>query len=288
MNKKLEKMKQEYMQINASDALKERIKNTMKESKEDKNNTKMWKVVTGSVACCYIVFMLVLNINPAFAAQIGDIPGMKGVVKVLTFGRYVMDDGGYKANIETPKIEGLLDQELQDKLNQDFRNNANALILAFEKDIKELKKQFPNQEVNLGIDSGYIVKTDNESILAIDVYMVNTVGSSSTTHKFYTIDKESQTVLTLPSLFKEDSDYVAVLSEYIKTEMRRQNEKGENTYWVDDPTFGPFKGITENQNFYINNDGRIVICFDKYEVAPGASGSPEFVIPEELVKDILK
>ena len=57
--------------------------------------------------------------------------------------------------------------------------------------------------------------------------------------------------------------------------MRSQNEKGENTYWVDDSTFGPFEGIKANQNFYINNDGRIVICFDKYEIAPGASGSPQ-------------
>ena len=36
------------------------------------------------------------------------------------------------------------------------------------------------------------------------------------------------------------------------------------------------------------NGRRIVVCFDKYEVAPGSSGSPEFVIPEEIVKDILK
>jgi len=132
------------------------------------------------------------------------------------------------------------------------------------------------------------VRTDNESILAIDVYIVNTVGSSSTTHKFYTIDKKTKTLLTLPSLFKKDSDYITKLSEYIKAEMKRQNEKGENTYWVDDPTFEGFENIKEKQNFYINNDGRIVICFDKYEVAPGSSGSPEFVIPDEVVKDVLK
>ena len=73
-----------------------------------------------------------------------------------------------KLHIETPKIEGLLDKELEDKINKDFKDNANALILAFESDMKELKEQFPDEEVNLGIDSGYIVRTDNESILAID------------------------------------------------------------------------------------------------------------------------
>lgn len=286
MNEKLEKIKEEYMQIKASDTLIERIDITMKASK--RNNTNDWKKITGLVACFIIAFSLSLNLSPVFAATVADIPGMSGFVKVLTFGRYVVKDGGYQASIETPKIEGLLDKEIQDKLNKDFKDNSNALILAFESDMKELKKQFPGEEVHLGIDSGYIVKTDNENILAIDVYMANTVGSSSTTHKFYSLDKKTKTLLTLPSLFKKNSDYIKKLSEYITAEMKRQNEKGENTYWVDDPTFGPFKGINENQNFYINNDGRIVICFDKYEVAPGSSGSPEFVIPEEVVKDILK
>ena len=286
MNEKLEKIKEEYMRIKASDTLKERIDITMKASK--RNNTNTWKKITGLVACLIIAFSLSINLSPVFAATVADIPGMSGFVKVLTFGRYVVKDGGYQASIETPKIEGLLDKELQDKLNKDFKDNSNALILAFESDMKELKKQFPGEEVHLGIDSGYIVKTDNENILAIDVYMANTVGSSSTTHKFYSLDKKTKTLLTLPSLFKKNSDYFKKLSEYITAEMKRQNEKGENTYWVDDPTFGPFKGIKENQNFYINNDGRIVIGFDKYEVAPGSSGSPEFVIPDGVVKDILK
>lgn len=286
MNEKLEKMKEEYMQIKASDTLKERIDITMKASKRNKANT--WRKITGLVAGLVIAFSLSLNLSPVFAATVADIPGMSETVKALTFGKYVVKDDGYQADIETPKIEGLLDKELQEKINREFKDNAKAVILAFEKDMKELKEQFPGEKVNLGIDSGYIVRTDNESILAIDVYIVNIVGSSSTTHKFYTIEKKTKTLITLPSLFKQDSDYITKLSEYIKAEMKRQNEKGENTYLVDDPKFGGFKSIKGNQNFYINNDGKIVICFDKYEVAPGSSGSPEFVIPDEVVKDILK
>ena len=49
-----------------------------------------------------------------------------------------------------------------------------------------------------------------------------------------------------------------------------------------------FKEISKDQKFFINDDGNIVICFDKYEIAPGATGSPEFVIPNDVVKDILK
>ena len=35
-------------------------------------------------------------------------------------------------------------------------------------------------------------------------------------------------------------------------------------------------------------DGNIVIVFDKYEVAPGAMGTPEFEIDKEVYKMFLK
>lgn len=283
MNDKLEKMRKEYMEIKPSEQLKDSIETILKNNKH-RNNP--WRKIMGVVAGLAIVFIVSLNMSSVLATTISDVPGMEGIVKVLTFARYEVKDNGYQAKVKVPKIEGLLDQKLQDKLNQDFKESANTIILAFESDMEELQKQFPGEKVNLGIDYGYIVKTDNSNTLAIDVYMVNTVGSSSTTHKFYIIDKKSQTIVTLPSLFKTSADYITPLSDYIRAEMKRQNEKGENTYWVDDPTFGPFAGIKVNQNFYINNNGDIVICFDKYEVAPGSSGSPEFVIPEEVVKDI--
>lgn len=41
-----------------------------------------------------------------------------------------------------------------------------------------------------------------------------------------------------------------------------------------------FKGISENQNFYINDANQIVVVFDKYKIAPGSSGEPEFIIKE--------
>ena len=146
MNEKLEKMKEEYMQIKASDTLKGRLDITLKASK--RNNTNTWKKITGLVACLVIALSLSLNLSPVVAATVADIPGMSEIVKVLTFGKYVVNDEGYQADIETPKIEGLLDKELQDKINKDFKDNANAVILAFESDMKELKEQFPSEKVN--------------------------------------------------------------------------------------------------------------------------------------------
>ena len=65
-------------------------------------------------------------------------------------------------------------------------------------------------------------------------------------------------------------------------------EEGGMFFLAEDGEIDGFDKISENQKFYINNDGKIVICFDKYEIAAGAQGSPEFVLPDEVVNDILK
>jgi len=286
MNENLRRMKEEYETMNASKELHDKIADAMKENKEERKGH-FWRRGGIAAACLIGVFALSLNASPAFAASVSDLPGMQGIVKVLTLGRYVVEEEGFQADIVTPKIEGLLDKALEEKLNRDFKENADAVIAAFEGDMKTLQEEFPGEEVHMGVDSGYTVRTDTEEYLAIDVYILNTVGSSSTTHKFYTINKKTNDLLTLSGLFQKNADYVGVLSEYLKGEMLRVNETGEKVFWVNDDMGKNFEQIKKDQNFYIDSQGDLVICFDKYEVAPGCEGCPEFVIPRDVVADIL-
>lgn len=240
-----------------------------------------------SAACIAAAFVLMFNCIPSLAYAVSDIPILGDVVRVVTFGRFEVQEDGYEAKVVTPKVEGLLNKELEEKLNKEFQENANAIICAFEKDVKELKEVY-GDDFHLGIEADYIVRTDNEDILAIDSYIVNTVASSSTKHNFYNIDKKTGTLIELESLFKKEADYVTPISEYIISEMRKQNEDGTGYFWTDEKDIDNFEKIKENQNFFINDNGNIVICFDKYEVAAGAQGCPEFEIPNEVIKNVLK
>lgn len=288
MNEKLEKIKDEYMEIKAPDSLREKLKTTMADPKYSRGKAPMWKKISTIAACFMALLIVSLNANQALAASISDLPGMNGLVNVLTFGRYVVSEDGYEADVTTPKIEGLLDKELEEKLNKEFADNANAVILAFEGEMKALKEEFPGEEVHMGVDSGYVVKTHNEEIIAIDVYVVNIVGSSSTTHKYYNIDVKTNKLLSLSDLFKEGEDYIEPISKYIKEEMIRQNQISEGTYWLEDEFADEFDKIKPDHSFYIKNSGDIVICFDKYELGPGSSGCPEFIIPNDIIKNIRK
>lgn len=284
--KEFEKAKNEYFAITASEELKRKVEKTMKQNKKKR----AWKTAALAAAGVLIVSIGAVNVSPSLAYAVSDVPILGSVVRVVTFDRYEYKDHGYEANIVTPQIEGLLDEDLEDKLNNEFKENAAAVIAAYEADVKELKAEFPDEDVHMSIMSDYTVKTDNDDILALDVYIYTASGSSSTIHHFYNIDKKTGQLLTLPGLFKDDADYVSVISEYITSEMKRLNAEENGMFFIDgeEENFEGFKEIKPDQNFYINDQGNIVICFDKYEVAAGAQGSPEFEIPNDLIADLRK
>lgn len=245
-----------------------------------------WQKAIYSAASVAAAFALLVNCIPGLAYAVSDVPILGDVVRVVTFGRFEVQKDGYEAKVVTPKIEGLLNQELEDKLNREFQEHADAVICAFEKDVKALQKEY-GDSFHLGVEANYTVRTDNEDVLAIDSYIVNTAASSSTRHIFYNIDKKTGTLIELASLFQEDADYITPISAYLIGEMRSQNQKGTGYFWADEEDIENFETIKEDQNFFINDNGNIVICFDKYEVAAGAQGCPEFEIPNEVVKHIL-
>ena len=129
--------------------------------------------------------------------------------------------------------------------------------------------------------------TDNDRILSIMRYQVNTVASSSTTMRYDTIDKIDNVLITLPSLFKDDS-YIEAINTYIEGEMERQMAADEMISYFTENEYGlGYTTIRPDQNFYITDEQKLVISFDKYEIAPGYMGVVTFEIPTEVVKDLL-
>lgn len=281
MRDKMNELKKEYESIVCSENLKERVDKTMK------NKNKKWIYTIEGIAAALVICTVTLNAVPSLSAAAQDIPVVKNIVNVLTGGRFELKDGGYEADIETPEITGLENEELENLLNKEFRHNAEEIKNQFISDMEEIKKEYSGGEVHMGVSMGYKVKTNNDKILALDVYVVNTAGSSSDEHKYYTIDKKTEKLLTLDEIYKNTPDYKKILAEYIEKEMNHRNDEEEGLFFLPDDEFGgeDTKKALENINkFYINDSGKVVICFDKYEIAAGAQGSPEFKIPDDVLK----
>ncbi len=255
--------------------------------RREKKRAPQW--LLGSAAAA-MLFTAGLNVSPAMARTLSEIPVVGSVVKVLTWTEYEVAEDTYDANIKVPSIENLENQKLANTLNEKYRAEGKALYDNFITEVGDLKA---NGGGHLGVDSGYDIKTDNDQILSIGRYTVNTVASSSTTMHYDTIDKQNEILITLPMLFKDDS-YIKTISENIIEQMRKQAASdSDKVFWVkgggipDEELFDDFKAIKADQQFYISDKGKLVISFDKYEVAPGYMGVVEFEIPTDVLKNDL-
>lgn len=288
---KIDQLKNEYINIPIPMELEFTVKKSIEEGKRIMKKKIYFKRIcttAASIALIVAVLTVGINTNEAFAQTLLNVPVLGSIVRVLAFKEFTIKEDLYDADLKTPAIEGLDNKDLQNSLNEKYLAENKKLYEEFKTDIESLKKD--GVEAHMGVDSGYVVKTDTDQILSIGRYVVNTVGSSSTTFKYDTIDKENEVLITLPSLFKDDS-YVDIISKNIKEQMIEKNKADENNmYWIkelDPEMTETFEKILKDQSFYITAEGKLIISFDKYVVGPGCMGVVEFVIPTVVLSDIL-
>jgi len=281
-NTRLNELKKEYMGTpipeNLYSIIDEQIKNIKLENKKKYSFKRRLNVALVSI----LSFVLLINVSPAFAETISRVPVLSHLVKLVTVREYIIKKDGYDARIKVPEIQGLDDKNLEKRINENFNNEGRKLY-------EELNKEVNLNKVNNKyVSTDYVVKSETNNRLSIEMEKLEIEASGYTTKKLYNIDKNKKIILTLPMLFK-DEKYIDIISQNIKVQMREQMKKDSNkVYFIDQDEGGleNFSKIDKNQDFYINDKNQLVISFDEYEVAPGYMGAIEFVIPDDVLNGL--
>ena len=106
---------------------------------------------------------------------------------------------------------------------------------------------------------------------------INTETRASAYTEVYTynIDLEAGRELTLRDML--GPDYVELANAAVREGIAaREAADPDATFFHDE---AGFTSIDEDQAFYINEAGNPVVLFEKYELAPGYMGQPEFEVP---------
>ncbi|MCI8993495.1 MAG: DUF3298 domain-containing protein [Eubacterium sp.] len=284
----MEKWKREYENIKIPEHMKEKMEEAIilaKEKKKQKKRRQIFRVI-GSTAAVFAVLLILPNTSRTMAAAMQSLPVIGNFFKVVTVREYQVDEERYTADVKVPKIvpengngssEETAEQakETADDINFDIQKATDELIEEFKNNMEEFESGYGN----IIIDSK--VLTDDDRWFSLDVVLYQGAGSGYEMHKHYTIDKTTGKKAVLSDFFGED--YVTVISEAVKEQMRKQMSEDENVmYWLDNEEMpaNNFTEIPEDQDFYINTDGNVVICFNEYDVAPGYMGCVEFVIEQ--------
>lgn len=293
-NKKIEHLKEEYLGMDISKEGAENMKEAIERAKRDKKIIKRKKIVRniGLAAAAAVAITVGLpNISENAAMAMERIPLIGSIVPVVTGGKYQVDNQNYVANIENPAVKFQAGEskspsketkvkESEAEVNKEIQSYTNRIKEQFQKEMKE-------ENGNLGVDVSYEVVMDSDKWFTLKVSVLEVRASGYEYNKYYHINKMTGEMVTLGDLFQKEADYKGIISEEIKSQMREQMKTSDKQYNLDDE-MEKFTSIKNNQNFYFNQNNQLVIVFDEYEVAPGYMGCPEFVIPSNILNDILK
>lgn len=187
-------------------------------------------------------------------------------------------------DIEIPVIKGLKDGVYQEQLNYIIKRTAEKDFNQFKKEVEGLKKLDIEWKPEIKIN--YEIKSEEDILsFVITTYSYTGGANGMSRRDYYNIDVKENETIRLKDLFIENSDFKAIISDEIKRQIKEQMDTDEKAYFEGEDGF---KSIKDDQEFYIDEDGNLVVVFQLYEIAPRSSGYPEFQISGERIVHILK
>ncbi len=266
--------------------LKKTIENAKKETRKSSGVIVKF---AASFAAAIALFIAVPNISMQAAETLSSLPVIGKLVEAVTFRDYKVETETKIADVEIPEVV-INDTEVTETLSE-----TTAEINA---EIEALSQKFIDSfEAEMTAEGYQELIINHETIQSNDRYFTlklvcyEAAASGVEWNYYYTIDLATGERLALKELFADGADYITPISENIISQMREQMAADENMiYWIDDtdmPEFN-FTSIKEDTQFYLNENGNIVISFNEGDVAPMYMGVCTFEIPEEIVKDIRK
>lgn len=193
----------------------------------------------------------------------------------------------FKYNIVYPILVPMLDYTCNSYYNINILNNINNIIYLdiknlkykvkkeakeykeeYEKAISKSSEYYVKYQYELYIDYKVTYNRNNIISIPIESYVFTGGAHGMTYLNSYNYNLINGKKLELSDIFKENIDYKKIVNEYIYYVI----SQNPDIYFKGDDGF---KGIKENQSFYIDNDG-IVVYFSLYEIAPYYVGIPKF------------
>ncbi|WP_202709946.1 DUF3298 and DUF4163 domain-containing protein [Sporosalibacterium faouarense] len=282
MEKKFNNARQKYENVKIPKELDNMVNKTIKGASKIRNKKSTKRKIISTVATLVIAVSSItigLNTSEVFAQTLGEIPILGDIAKLLTFVEYEIHSDAIEAEVSIPEIDGLGDKELEQRINNEIYKKMKLCIEEAEKRANEYKKAYlatGGKEENFHpmiVKEDYELKSINKDILSFGIYHFEALASSYIKTYYYNIDINNNRIITLEDMLGEN--HIDVVNKSIFAQIEEARKNPNNMFFEGEMGFN---GVSENQKFYINEEGNVVIVFDKYEIGPGVMGEPEFVI----------
>ena len=224
-----------------------------------------------------ILFALTLSVTGAVFAEDGF------TFELTEAYSYSEKADNWSIEISVPQISGMASEVEQDELNAHFFESKDEMIAEYKQNVEFAKQSIAEGgEPHFGYQYSWDVITDSDDYFVFRTVWFLAAGSSTSLNEYWNLDKKTGKLLDFDEDAVTSLEQMASIREQIFAKMQEVNESGEGMFWTEDDSLDISLGQVRYLNhWYYNQDGDLVITFDKYEIAPGAMGSPEFVISAE-------
>lgn len=272
----------EYKNIEIPNELDSVVKSAIHEGKRLRRKNKTISICKriGSTAAVFIFsFIAALNLFPTVAHAAYQIPVIGDLCRIVTIREYHFEDDIKYIDAKIPKIENTGKSELEKRVNLGIRKKINECIKENKQVAKDYYEAFietggkPEEFIPIGITVDYDIKCINEKYVSFVISQYETAFNAYNHEIYYNIDLESERIFTLKDWY--GNDYKEIVSESIESTISGWTDEQKELLWDD---ISIIDLISENTDFYINQNNQVVVVFERYEAACGAAGSLEFTI----------
>lgn len=295
-----DRLSETVKQAIASQSRQERLERCRREKKKAAK-VRFFRCTAAAAAALMACMTVGVNSSEAFAREMGELPVIGALARVLTVRSWHGTDGDYEIDLEVPRIEAEAAQEAQtqpvqdftEKINEEIEKIVDAYMEEARAEFQEYKKAFfetggTQEEWNdrkMDITVDYTVKYQKDNLLSLELVTAKGWVAASQERHYYNLDLDREQALTLEDILGED--YVRICNESIDAQIREQVRTDEMKSYFgygpdgeqdDEMGIEGFTTVSKDTKFYLNEEGNPVIVFDEYEIAPGYMGMPEFEI----------
>ncbi|ADL50098.1 DUF3298 and DUF4163 domain-containing protein [Clostridium cellulovorans] len=206
--------------------------------------------------------------------NIGSIKS-QGSCKYINLDKSNNSNEYYESKLTIPVLIGIKDKKLEKSINDYFKEKIRSLDRNLSMEAMKASNYSKSNKIPF---NKYYLQTDvqvnlcNDYILSYNItYYQYSGGAHGITYvESVNLDLINSKKLNLKDIFKKGVDYKALINTRIKEDISKTPE-----LYFKEENLG-FKGIKNNQEFYLNDKG-LVIYFSLYEIAPYVAGIPEFM-----------
>lgn len=280
--KSMQDAKAFYDTIAPPDELGEAVRDAVRARGAPRAHVARWSMIAAAAMCT--VFVVLVNASPVLANNLYEVPVIGNVARVFTFTQYEKTEEADVLKVNLPALENTGNSDLERRINYEIQYKMNQLVEEARQRARAYKQAFletggrEEDFLPTEIYVDYTLYCNDGQTVSFVIDKAETAACFYGEQYFYNIDLESGRNLTLKDML--GPHYVRLINDSVMRQMAERMAADDSLYYYKDEE-GAFTSIRDDQPFYINAQGHVVVVFEKYEIAPGYMGIQEFeVLPE--------